>query len=411
MGAYRELFFLPGAMRLALAGLLARMPMSMLGVGIVTMMSELTGSYSQAGGLAAVVAGAGAIMGPYSARLVDRFGQRRVTLPVLLVSSSAGIFLVWCIYAGASFWVLALCAAVVGCPPPAGSLVRARWAHICRDTNLLPVAYALEAAVEEVCFILGPFLAIGLSLTVFAGLGVLLAVTFQLVGGLALVMHTVTEPPMHARDEEGRKAAIRSRALQILTVTSMAAGAVFGGVDATAVAFAEEHGHKAAASVALSLYALASFSSGIFLGRTRFKAPTEELLMRWAAVMAVFVVPYLLVDSMAGLIAVSLVAGLAVSPVVALTTTLAEARAPAHQRTEGLTWIGVGIAAGMALGTATASGIVDAAGAHNAFWLPVAAAASTFAVTFIGRTTLRENCTPRTELPLAPQESPQRDRY
>lgn len=78
---YRAIFSVPGTRGFAAAGLIGRMPLSMLGIGIVTMMSQVTGRYRIAGALAAVLALSGAALGPQVSRLVDRYGQRRVLRP------------------------------------------------------------------------------------------------------------------------------------------------------------------------------------------------------------------------------------------------------------------------------------------------------------------------------------------
>ncbi|KAG1320371.1 hypothetical protein G6F63_014295 [Rhizopus arrhizus] len=46
---YRDLFAAPGTAGLALAGLLARLPLPMTGIGIITLLSQLRGSYALAG--------------------------------------------------------------------------------------------------------------------------------------------------------------------------------------------------------------------------------------------------------------------------------------------------------------------------------------------------------------------------
>ena len=51
--AYRALFAAPGTSGFALAGLLARLPLPMTGIGIITLLSQLRGSYALAGAVAA----------------------------------------------------------------------------------------------------------------------------------------------------------------------------------------------------------------------------------------------------------------------------------------------------------------------------------------------------------------------
>ena len=75
---YRELFNAPGARAFVIAAMIARMPISMTGIGVITMLSQLTGGYALAGGVAATFALATAFCAPQVSRLVDRFGQGRV---------------------------------------------------------------------------------------------------------------------------------------------------------------------------------------------------------------------------------------------------------------------------------------------------------------------------------------------
>ena len=65
---YRALFDVPGTKAFSAAGLLGRMPLSMMGIGVVTMISQLTGRYGLAGALSATIALSAAVLG-YSLRV------------------------------------------------------------------------------------------------------------------------------------------------------------------------------------------------------------------------------------------------------------------------------------------------------------------------------------------------------
>ena len=54
--AYRQLFTRPGTAAFVLAGLLARLPLSMTGIGLITMLSQQRGAYTLAGAVAACFA-------------------------------------------------------------------------------------------------------------------------------------------------------------------------------------------------------------------------------------------------------------------------------------------------------------------------------------------------------------------
>jgi hypothetical protein len=69
---YRDVLTRPGALAFSATGVLARLPMSMVGIGIVLMVSSIYGSYGLAGRVSAVYVIAQAICSPQLARLVDR---------------------------------------------------------------------------------------------------------------------------------------------------------------------------------------------------------------------------------------------------------------------------------------------------------------------------------------------------
>src|SRR5690606_16974505 len=86
---YRGLFDRPGVKAFVVAGLIGRMPMSMLGIGVILLISTLTQSYATAGGVAAATNLAFAVAAPLSGRLVDRFGQSRVIPPFAVLNALA----------------------------------------------------------------------------------------------------------------------------------------------------------------------------------------------------------------------------------------------------------------------------------------------------------------------------------
>lgn len=288
---YRALFAAPGSKGFSAAGFLGRMPLSMMGIGVVTMISQLTGRYGLAGALSATIALAAAVLGPQISRLVDQYGQRRVLRPATLVALTAAAGLLLTAYLRGPDWVLFVCAAGIGSVPSLGAMVRARWAALYRGTPLLHTAYSFESVVDEVCFIFGPIVSIGLSTVWFPEAGPLLAACFLAVGVFWLTAQRATEPEPHPRQHRGGGSALRSRGLQVLVTTFVATGAIFGAVDVVTVAFAEERGHKGAASVVLALYATGSCTAGILFG---LLPPSGTPARRWlvgVCAMAVSMIP------------------------------------------------------------------------------------------------------------------------
>ncbi|WP_338701364.1 MFS transporter [Streptomyces sp. Q6] len=388
---YRAIFALPGTKSFSVAGFLGRMPLSMMGIGIVTMVSQLTGRYGLAGALSATVALSAAAIGPQISRLVDRHGQRRVLRPATLVSLAAVSALLLCATYKAPDWTLFLCAAFIGCVPSVGSMIRARWAVLYRDTpRQLHTAYSFESVIDEVCFIFGPIISIGLSTAWFPEAGPLLAGCFLAVGVFWLTSQRATEPAPHPREQQGAGSALRARGLQVLVATFVATGAIFGAVDVVTVAFAEEQGHKSMASVVLAIYAAGSCVAGAVFGLLHFKgAPAPRWLVGVVA-MAVSMIPLQLVGNLPFLAVALFVAGLSIAPTMITTMALVEQHVPRAKLTEGMTWVSTGLAVGVALGSSVAGWVIDAYGARAGYGVPGVSGIVAVLVAFLGYRRLKQ---------------------
>lgn len=381
---YRALFAVPGTKGFSAAGFLGRMPLSMMGIGVVTMISQLTGRYGLAGALSATIALAAAALGPQVSRLVDRYGQRRVLRPATLIALSAAAGLLCAAHFGWPDWTLFVCAAGIGSVPSLGAMIRARWAALYRGTPKLHTAYSFESVVDEVCFIFGPIISIGLSTAWFPEAGPLLAACFLAAGVFWLTAQRATEPAPHPREKHGRGSALRSPALQVLVATFAATGAIFGAVDVVTVAFADERGHKAAASLVLALYAAGSCTAGVVFGLLHFTgAPARRWLLGVCA-MGVSMIPLLLVGNLPLLAVALFVAGLSIAPTMITTMSLIEEHVPRAKLTEGMTWVSTGLAVGVALGSSVAGWVIDAAGARAGYGVPAVSGAVAVVVGFLG---------------------------
>lgn len=103
---YAELFLAPGSKAFVWAGMFARMPISMTGIGLITMLSQLHGGYGLAGAVAATFALATAVCAPQVSRLVDRYGQGRVLPVAALIGGGALLLLLLSSRLQAPAWTL-----------------------------------------------------------------------------------------------------------------------------------------------------------------------------------------------------------------------------------------------------------------------------------------------------------------
>ena len=137
---YREIFRAPGAIAFSATGFIARMPVSMVTLGVVTMLSQARGEYWLAGAVAATFALSNALIAPQLSRLVDRYGQRRLLIPATLAAIAALSGLMLSTRYEAPVWALFVFAMLSGTMPSISAMVRARWTELYRDTPKLRTA-------------------------------------------------------------------------------------------------------------------------------------------------------------------------------------------------------------------------------------------------------------------------------
>ena len=387
---YRMIFAEPGAKSFTAAGLIGRMPIAMIGLGIVTMISQLTGAYGLAGTLAATVALSTVAIGPQVSRLVDVFGQRRVLRPASLVTVSALGGLTLSTHLDGPTWTLFAFAACAGCVPSLGAMVRARWSALFHDSpRRLHAAFSWESIMDETCFVFGPILAIGLSTVWFPQAGPLVAACFLATGVFWLTSQRATEPVPRSREERSRGSALRTPGLPLLVLAMVTMGVIFSSIDVVTVAFAEDQGAKAAASLLLALYAL---GSGLAAGCFGLLHLTGEVTRRWlycVCAAGASMVPLQLAGNLPLLGLALFLAGMTIAPTMITTVGLVATLVPRDKLTEGMTWSSTGATLGVSLGASVSGWAVDKVGAERAYLVPAVAGALAIVVALVGARRLR----------------------
>lgn len=394
---YRALLAVPAQRAFVAAGFVGRLPMSMIGLGMVLVVEGASGSYGLAGLVAAVGAVAAAAAAPVCGGLIDRHGQRRV-VPVMLAGHAAGLAAtVVAANARAPTVVLLATAALAGAATPnVGALVRARWAHVLTRADRGPAAalglqpaYALESVLDEVVFVVGPVSITALAVAASPSAALLATVVLTASGALALVAQRGSEPPPHPRARRERGSALRARGMPVLVGVFVAAGGIFGSVEVLTVAFAEAEGRPASAGFALAAFAGASMLAGVAYGAL---APTPTLHRRFvagAAALGLAVTVLTLAETVLVLGVLLFVAGFAISPMLIAGFGLVERLVPARSLTEGLTWVSAGIGVGLALGSAAGGRAADAVGPQRGLLVTGACGLAAATVAVAGSRLLR----------------------
>jgi len=388
---YRELFAAPGTRQFAVAGLLARIALPMTGIGIITMLSQLRASYALAGAVSATFILTYAFLSPQTSRLVDRYGQSRV-LPVTTTVSVIGMLVLLAASCWqAPDWILFAGALLAGFMPSISAMLRSRWTAIYRGQAQLSTAYSLETVLDEATYIVGPALSVGLSVAAFPQAGPLVALGLLVLGVWALTAQRDTEPQVQLRPNGtgGAGSVIRLANVRLLTLLMVAMGVIVGTVDIVSVALSEQLGQPAAASLVLAAYAVGSFLAGLLFGAMKWPIPLHRLLLLGGLATAITTLPLMLATSISALAATVFVAGLFFAPTMIVAMTLVERLVPAHQLTEGMTWLLAGLNVGVALGAVASGQIVDDAAAPAGFAIALGAAVLVLLLTLLGYLRLR----------------------
>ncbi|AZS72108.1 MFS transporter [Streptomyces lydicus] len=398
---YRRIFAVPGTRAFTAANLLARLPMGMLSISAVLMIAGSRGSYALAGAVTATGLAATALAGPWTARLVDRYGQARTAVPATALATLGSLSLLLCVHYGAPDWTLFASYAATATTPNTGGMSRARWAHLFRDDPAARhTANSFEQAADELCFMLGPVLATLLCTALFPEAGTAVGAALLLTGVLLFAAQRRTEPPVAARtaDHPPARSPLRLPGLPPLLLTFLCTGAIFGSLEVVTLAYADAQGIRSAGGGMLALQAAGSCAAGLLYGLLRpamgvppcssraWGNPGHRFLGCTAAMAALMLLPLLATGtgSPATLAAALLLAGMATAPTMVTGMGLVQSRTPPGQLNEGMTLAVTALLGGIAAGSASGGWAVDhLASGGAAYGVPVAAAALALTVTLL----------------------------
>ncbi|MGI5355742.1 MFS transporter [Streptomyces sp. CA-252508] len=376
---YGQLLRTPGAWTFLLPGFAARQPFAMLTIGIVLLVQHTTGSYGSAGAVAAFTGVSMALFAPQSGKLADRFGQRAVLVPGVLVHTVSVSALTALALAGAPLWALFAAAVPTGASvPQVGPMVRSRWAAKLQGSPLMSTAAAFESVTDEFTFVVGPVLATALCTGVHPAAGLIAEATLTLAGGLLFAAQRRTQPAHgssaeHARAE--RVSALSVPGVRVLAIAFLGIGSVFGGMQVSLTAFTEEIGQPGMNGLLYGLFAAGNMLAGIAVGAIAWKSgPRRRLILGYTGLTVAASLLWS-AHSVVLLGALGLVVGLCIAPALITGYTLVESLVPASARTEAFTWLTGAVALGQAAAVTVAGRLADGHGASAGFLVPLAGTA------------------------------------
>ncbi|MEW2547867.1 MFS transporter [Streptomyces sp. NPDC047002] len=385
---YGQLLRTPRAWTFLVPGFAARQPFAMLTIGIVLLVQHTTGSYGTAGAVAATTGVAMALCAPQSGKLADRLGQARVLVPGVLAHAASVAALIALALADAPLWTLFAAAVPTGATvPQIGPMVRSRWASALAGSpgtaRLLPTAAAFESVTDEFTFVIGPVLATALCTAVHPAAGLAAEGALTLAGGLLFAARRATQPhPLGARTRaRGTGAsALSVSGVRVLAAAFLGIGTVFGGMQVSLAAFAEEIGSPAANGPLYGVFAAGNMLSGLAFGAVTWKTGPRRRLVLGYGGLTLIAATLWAVHSVPLLAVLGFLAGLCIAPALISGYTLVDALVEPSARTEAFTWLTGAVALGQAAAVTVAGRLADAHGARAGFLVPLAGTALALAV-------------------------------
>jgi MFS family permease len=361
---YRVVFATPHFKRLLFSAIAGRLPIGIDALALVLLVREELGSYASAGAVAGAFAAGGALGAPIQGRLMDRQGQR---LLVYMAAFHAAMLvgLVALILAGAPLGVLIAGAVAAGSAiPPISSVMRTMWPDLLRDEDMVRTAFAIDSVAIEMVFVLGPLIT-AVATAVFSPVAAIGVACVSVLAGTAAFTSSPPSRAWQPVDEAGRHGrlgALSSSGLRTVLLTTVPVGFAFGAVEVAMPGFSENHGGREWAGILLAVWSLGSAAGGLLYGARPHSRSLVDGYVVFIAMLPLGFAPLLAADSLAVMLPLAVLAGMAIAPGIASANQLVGQVAPVGAVTEAYTWGTTALVSGVALGNAAGGVLVEAQG-------------------------------------------------
>lgn len=363
----------PQVARLLVSALVGRLPTGMVALALVLFARDTGTGFRRAGLLTAAYMLGSCVGGPALSRAMDLRGQRLPLVGGAVVSSAALAALPW-----APTWsglVLALLAGLA--TPPLEPAMRTLWPSVL-DPRQVPAAFALDAAAQELVFVLGPLLVL-LAQLAGPGGGLVAAALVGLAGALWFTSARASRGWRPASHEERHwLGPLRSRRLVVLYGAILLVGLTIGVPAVALVSWAEEVGSRGLAPWMVAANALGAFFGGVaYSPRAPHRDPRRDLLVAVAVLVVTYAALALTPRNALLMGVLTIASGVGLPAALTCVFQLVDRLAPLGTTTEAFAWLISAFLVGSSVGAAAAGSLSDAG--HTATAFLVAAASSALA--------------------------------
>jgi MFS family permease len=248
----------PKSVVLLLAQLVARFPFGMLSLAFIIHIQDVTGSYAIAGiALGAETIGA-SIAGPILSRYMAIFGIRRVIAIATVITTTAFLSMA---FVPPEPLLLVFISFVVGLSsPPIQPAARTIYPQI-TPKHLLRKLYSLDAAAQEIIWVLGPLVAT-LVAAQFGNVAMLLTIGgIQIFGSIWLLLNKSVKTAKIPLSKTAVGRVLKNPSVTAVTFLGLLFVGSFAGVEVGAVALFD----KSIAGVMFAVFSLGSLLGGFVI--------------------------------------------------------------------------------------------------------------------------------------------------
>jgi MFS family permease len=362
----------------------ARLPFAMMTVGVLALVVALRGSVAL-GGLTSAAVGLGVVAaGPLLGDLADRFGQRRVLVPVGLANGILLSIFPLVVAASTSDALLLASAAAIGLTgPQTAAMSRSRVMALIgervdpqRRERTFSRAMAYESAADETAFVIGPFV-VGLLAAVIAPWAPIAgAAVLSFVFVTAFALHP-TGRAVPERSERAAMAPVRELLhprLLVLVASVFGVGLFFGSTLTSLTAFMEAQGAPEAGALLYGVMGVGSAVLALAVAALPARFSLRWRLVAFASILTASAGAYTVGGSVPTVTLVLCLMGIGVGPSLVTLFSLAGHRAPRGRTASTMTVLASALTLAQALSSAVTGAVAEQVSVATAMLFPAGAA-------------------------------------
>lgn len=386
---YLESLRLPQIRRLLLGATMGRLAVAMQLVALALFVRDRTDSYAVTGLVTAAFTVGNGILTPLQGRLVDRHGASPVLWPLAVMQcASVGALVVTGLTAPHTV-VLVACGFATGIfVPPTSAVGRQRLVGATSGhRSLMPAIFAVDSLLTELMWISGPLLAAAIIAVASPAAALIVAAALHAAAVIGLLA-TPGRRLSSGSVERHLLGALRSQGMRTIVAVMVPFGFSYGSLQVAIIAFADEVDAPSSAAWLFALLSVGGVAGALTYGAMGSRISSSMALLTVMLISPALSLPLVFADTLLAMAPLLALAGVALTPFLAITNHLVAYVAPPDAVTEAYAWPYMAMLVGVAIGLMVAGPIVDRWGAQAGFAMIIVAATVNGAIALARRWTL-----------------------